>query len=77
MVRTTIYLPEHLHNSLKHLAVERRSSMAVLLRDAVEEVYQHDMKGLHAAHQAWKAHLKHPGKTVSARQYFAKRAKNV
>lgn len=74
MVRTTIYLPEQLHNNLKHLAVERRRSMANLLREAVEEVYEQDLKDLHKASKAWKTHLSHPDKAVSARDYFAKRA---
>jgi predicted DNA-binding protein len=77
MIRTTVYLPEGLHNSLKHLAVEMHCPMASLLRRAVEEIYQQELKDLYAAQKAWKAHLKNPGKAVSAREYFAKRAKHV
>lgn len=62
MTRTTIYLPDDLHGGLKHLALERRQSMADLLRQAVEKVYKEDLKDLQAARKAWKAHLKHPGK---------------
>ena len=75
MIRTTIYLPQEIHSGLRHLAVERHQSMADLLRVAIEAVYQHDLKDLHAAQKAWKSHLKHPRKAVSARSYFAKRAK--
>ncbi len=77
MVRTTIYLSDEIHNGLKHLAIEKRQSMANLLRKAVEEVYEDDLKDLHAAQKAWKTHLKQPGKAVSAREYFTKRAKNA
>jgi len=42
--RTTIFLPDELHTGLRHLAVERRQSMAQLLRDAVETVYRRDLK---------------------------------
>ena len=77
MVRTTIYLSEELHSGLKHLAVEMRCPMADLLRKAVEETYEHELEDLRAAQQAWKSHLKHPGKAVSARSYFAKRAKHA
>ena len=77
MVRTTIYLPEEIHNGLKHLAVEKHQSMADLLRKAVEEVYENDLKGLRAAQKSWKAHLKQPQKAASTRDYFAKRAKNA
>ena len=75
MIRTTIYLPDEIHNGLKHLAVEKHESMANLLRKAVEEVYEGDLKDLQSAQKAWKAHLKQPEKVVSARDYFAKRAK--
>ena len=77
MTRTTIYLPDEVHNGLKHLAVERHQSMADLLRKAVQEVYDNDLKDLHAAQKIWKAHLKNPKKAVSAAAYFAKRAKNA
>ena len=77
MVRTTIYLSDEVHNALKHLAVERRESMASLLRKAVEEVYEDDLQDLRAAQSAWKRHLKRPGKAVAARAYFTRRAKNV
>ncbi len=77
MVRTTIYLSEQLHNNLKHLAIEMHRPMADLLRKAVEETYQQELKDLNAAQTAWKAHLKSPGKAVSARDYFAKRTKHA
>jgi predicted transcriptional regulator len=77
MMRTTIYLSDEVHNGLKHLAVERRQSMANLLRQAVEEVYKNDLADLRAAQKTWKAHLKQPDKAVSARKYFAKRSRNV
>lgn len=58
MVRTTIYLTDEIHNGLKHLAVERKQSMADLLRKAVVTVYEYDLKGLRAAQKAWKKRLK-------------------
>lgn len=76
MVRTTIYLPEELHNGLKHLAVEMHCPMADLLRKALEETYSKELEDLRAAQKAWKAHLKRPGKAVSAKEYFAKREKH-
>ncbi|MBI4351344.1 MAG: ribbon-helix-helix domain-containing protein [Elusimicrobia bacterium] len=77
MVRTTIYLPEELHNSLKHLAIEMRCPMADLLRKAVEESYKLELKDLRAAQKSWKSHLKSPGKAVPARNYFARRIKRA
>ena len=77
MVRTTIYLPEELHSGLKHLAVELHCPMADLLRKAVESTYERELEDLRAAQKAWRAHLKNPGKAVSARSYFVKRAKHA
>lgn len=74
MVRTTIYLPEDVHSGLKHLAVEMHCPMADLLRKAVEKTYGGELEDLRAAQKAWKNHLKNPGKAISAKSYFAKRA---
>ena len=75
MVRTTIYLSDDVHKALRHLAVERRQSMADLLRRAVEEVYEDDLKDLLTAQRVWRKHLKAPQKAIEAREYFARRAK--
>ena len=77
MVRTTIYLPEELHSGLKHLAVEMHCPMADLLRKAVEETYEQELEDLRTAQKAWRSHLKNPEKAVSARGYFARRAKHA
>jgi len=73
MVRTTVYLPDELHEGLKHLAVERHCSMADLLRMSATEAYASDLKDLRAAQQAWKKHLKAPGKAIPARAYFGRK----
>ena len=75
MIRTTIYLPDELHNNLKHLAVEFRRPMADLVREALEEVYEQNLKDLQTARVAWKKYLKDPSKAISAREYFARRRK--
>lgn len=77
MVRTTIYLPMEIHNGLRHLAIERRRSMADLLRAAIEEVYLQDFRDLRIAQKAWKEYLRNPAAGVSARAYFARRSKRV
>lgn len=46
MKRTMIYLPEDLHKNLKRLAVERETSLASLVREAVETLYQEDIEDL-------------------------------
>ena len=44
MIRTTIYLSDELHDGLKHLAVEKHQSMADLLRQAVQAVYERELR---------------------------------
>ena len=50
MKRTMVYLPDELHKNLKRLAVERESSLASLVREAVQALYMEDLEDLaHAA----------------------------
>lgn len=77
MIRTTIFLPKELHASLKHLAVERECSMANLLREAVERLYEEDLSDLKAARKAWVEHSKVAEKAIPAKDYFSKRKKGV
>ena len=75
MIRTTVFLPQDLHANLRHLAIERHCSMADLIREAAEQLYEEDLADLGAARKAWAAHSKISEKAVSARDYFSKRAK--
>ncbi|MEK6544870.1 MAG: hypothetical protein AABZ44_10590 [Elusimicrobiota bacterium] len=77
MMRTTIFLPEEVHQGLKHLAIEQDCSMADLLRWAVERMYQEDLKDIRDARQAWNQHRKNPQKATPARDYFATRSKKT
>jgi len=46
MKRTMVYLPDELHKNLRRLAVERESSLAALVREALESLYQEDIEDL-------------------------------
>lgn len=46
MKRTMVYLSDELHEGLRRLAFERRSSMAELIRAAVERVFGEDIEDL-------------------------------
>lgn len=70
MMRTTVYLPDELHEGLRHIAVEKRCSMADLLRKAASEAYANDLKDVQAAQRAWKKHLKNPAKAIPVREFF-------
>ena len=64
MTRTMVYLEDQLHRRLKHLAVERRTSLAALIREAVDVLYREDMDDLRIGRQRLADYLKHPERSV-------------
>lgn len=74
-MRTMVYLPDQLHRAVKHLAVERRTSFAHLVREALETLYQEDIEDLKLGHERLEDYLAHRSKTVSYSAYRAKRLK--
>ena len=75
MIRTTVYLLEVLHKAIKHLAVERGTSLAKLVTEALEALYKQDIDDLGVGRERLKAYLKHPDKTVFYADYQTKRSK--
>ena len=75
MVRTMVYLPDELHRAIKHLAVERRTSIAKLVTEALEALYQDDMDDLKIAHERLEHYMTHPQKAVSYAVYRSQRSK--
>jgi predicted DNA-binding protein len=73
MVRTTIYLPEQVHRGMKMMAAANGKSMADLLREALEQVYEDDLADIQAANEAMKEHRKNPNSGISLRDHLAKR----
>lgn len=67
MKRTMIYLPDGLHKNLKRLAVERESSLASLVREAVEVLYQEDLEDLAEAREFLKSYK--PGSGQDYEEY--------
>jgi predicted DNA-binding protein len=73
MIRTTIYLPETVHRGMKMMAAANRKSMAVLLREALEQVYKDDLTDIRAATEAMREHRMNPNSGISLRDFLAKR----
>ncbi|OIO08027.1 MAG: hypothetical protein AUJ52_08995 [Elusimicrobia bacterium CG1_02_63_36] len=71
MKRTMIYLPDDLHKNLKRLAVERESSLASLVREAVIMAFEEDMEDLTHARGFLKSYK--PGSGEDYESYRAKR----
>ena len=74
MIRTMVYLPDELHRAIKHLAVERRTSIAKLVTEALQVLYQEDVDDLGVGRERLKHYLAHPDKAVPYSAYLAKRS---
>lgn len=75
MMRTMVYLPEGLHKAIKYLAVERHTSMAKLVQEALESLYQEDIEDLNIGRKRLAGYLRNPAKAIPYSDYRAKRLK--
>jgi len=75
MIRTMVYLPEALHKAVKHLAVERGTSLAKLVTEALEALYEEDVEDLDVGRERLQGYLKSPDKVVAYSDYRVKRSK--
>ena len=75
MMRTMVYLPEALHKSMKHLAVERGVSFAKLVQEALEALYKDDVEDLQAGRERLHQYLAKPDKALRYVEYRDKRSK--
>ena len=72
-MRTMVYLEDGLHQRLKHLAVERHTSLAALIREAVTVLYREDVEDVRVGRQRRAEHLKHPERAIPYERYRAGR----
>ena len=75
MMRTMIYLENELHRRLKHLAVERHTSLAALIREAVGALYREDVDDLRIGKARLTEYLAHPERSIPYASYRTKRLK--
>ena len=75
MIRTMVYLRDEVHRGLKHLAVEQGTSLAELVREAVESMYAEDLADLRIAQKRLRDLRRHPEQVIPFVAYRAKRAK--
>ena len=73
MTRTMVYLEDGLHRQLKHLAVERHTSLAALIREAVATQYHEDLEDLQIGRTRRQDYLKHPERVIPYAQYRTQR----
>ena len=77
MIRTMIYLPEPLHRSLKHLAIERHTSLTGLIRESAEALYREDREDLKIGQKRLREHLARPEKSVPYSAYRSRRRRRA
>lgn len=71
MKRTMVLLPEQTHKRLKYLAVEKETSLAQLIREAVEAQLQEDLEDIARAEKILRSFKL--GSGVSYETYRARR----
>ena len=65
MKRTMIYLPDEVHQGLRKLAFDKNSSIAELIRVAVEKVYGEDIEDIRDMETELVEYKTHPETAVS------------
>ena len=68
-----VYLPDALHKAVKHLAVERRTSIAKLVTEALESLYQEDIEDLEEGRRGLQGYMHQPEKASTYSSYRSKR----
>jgi predicted transcriptional regulator len=76
MKKLLVYLPPELHGDLKEIAHRRKTAMAELVRQAIEQTYQDELDGL-LMERELDAHAKDPASSVSLKEYLARRSSGV
>ena len=75
MKRTMIVLPAETHKRLRHLAVERETSLSQVVRDAVEESLREDREDVSRAQDVLKSFK--PGTGTRYETYRARRLRGA
>jgi predicted DNA-binding protein len=77
MKRTMIYLPEETHEGLRKLAFENRSSVAELIRKAVDRVYGEDIEDIRDMEETMAEYEADPESFVSLEELRRQKRVNV
>ena len=77
MKKTMIYLPEETHEGLKNLAFEARTSVAELIRRAIDVVYGEDIEDLRDMEEELAKYRAAPGSAIELEEYLKQRKARV
>ena len=73
MKRTMIYLPEQTHEGLRKLAFEANTSIAELIRQAINAVYSEDIEDIQDMEEELAKYRAHPESAVELKEYLRHR----
>ena len=77
MKRTMIYLPEQTHQGLRKLAFEANTSIAELIRQAIEIVYGEDVADIQDMEEELAKYRAHPESAIDLESYLRQRKVRV
>ena len=77
MKKTMIYLPEDTHEGLRELAFEARTSVAELIRRAIDLVYGEDIEDIRDMETELAKYRADPGAAVQLEEYLRQRKARV
>ncbi len=72
-----VYLPEELHEGLRQLAFEHRTSMAELVRRAVQAAYGEVLEDIRDGEAELAGYLEDPSSAISLDDFLAERKRRV
>ena len=73
MKRTMVYLPEATHQWLKRLAFEADTSLAELIRRAIDTVYGEDIADIQDMEEELAKYRAHPESAINLEEYLRQR----
>ena len=77
MKKTMVYLSEETYEGLRRLAFETRTSVAELIRRAVDIVYGEDIEDVRDMEQEIARYQAQPGEAVELEEYLRRRKAHV
>ncbi len=77
MKRTMIYIPEQTHQGLRKLAFEANTSIAELIRQAIDKVYGEDIADIQDMEEELAKYRAHPESAIDLESYLRQRKAHV
>ena len=77
MKRTMIYLPEQTHEGLRKLAFEANTSIAELIRQAINALYGEDIEDIQDMEKELAKYQTHPESAIDLEKYLRQRKAHV